>query len=224
MKDYDFIIEDNVLTKYNGNSKAICIPEGVTCIGHRAFEECAEIESVIFPSTLTKISSFAFSGCINLSNVVMQDGVRDIDYRAFACCKKLSKIMLPATIENITIGAFSECNNMEISVTDNNKKFKSDGNCLISKETNTLLFGTSKSQIPDYVKKIGSYAFDGCEKAMSVIIPEGVEEICAKAFINCTGIVSINIPSTVTEIGFSAFLDCSAKLEYIKVAKDNSTN
>lgn len=58
--------------------------------------------------------------------------------------------------------------------------------------------------LPDTVKTIGPYAFEGCSAMASVNIPEGVEIIEAGAFMN-TAVTEIDIPESVRIIGTSAF-------------------
>jgi hypothetical protein len=41
--DGDFSIEDGVLLKYNGTSKDVVIPDGITEIGDKAFDKNVEI-------------------------------------------------------------------------------------------------------------------------------------------------------------------------------------
>ena len=56
----DFEIKDGVLIKSRAKGDVIVVPEGVVEIGHKAFCE-TKLKEVVLPSTLKKISSFAFS-------------------------------------------------------------------------------------------------------------------------------------------------------------------
>jgi len=62
--------------------------------------------------------------------------------------------------------------------------------------------------IPNGVTKIGCYAFDKCEKLISIDIPSSVVAIYEGAFKNCTNLKSINIPNSVTFIDEWAFSFC----------------
>lgn len=48
----------------------IVFPDGVILIGELAFNDCSQINSVCFPSSLQSINIGAFEGCYNLSNIV----------------------------------------------------------------------------------------------------------------------------------------------------------
>lgn len=60
------------------------------------------------------------------------------------------------------------------------------------------------------LKSIGYNAFNGCTSLTSITIPNGVTEIEGNAFNNCTSIESITIPRSVTSIGNSAFEGCTS--------------
>ena len=60
------------------------------------------------------------------------------------------------------------------------------------------------------VKKIGRYAFDGCQRVVDVRIPEGVTEIAECAFAGCTSLMSVNLPNSLTILGKGAFVSCQS--------------
>lgn len=59
------------------------------------------------------------------------------------------------------------------------------------------------------VTRIGEYAFQNCDRLISVTIPCSVTSIENSAFSGCSGLTSITIPSSVTTIGYGAFSWCS---------------
>lgn len=89
--------------------------------------------------------------------------------------------------------------------------------------------------IPEGVKKIGSYAFNGelefvvlpssieeipyrafrGASLKEVTIPEGVKKIGGEAFIGCKELESVTLPSSIKEIGSRAFNGCSNLKEII---------
>lgn len=80
-----------------------------------------------------------------------------------------------------------------------------------------LNYTTIKSfTIPNYIKKIGFEAFQGCENLEYLDIPNGVTEIGARAFELCLNIRTINIPESVTYLGDQIFAQCE-KLSNVKL-------
>ena len=65
----EFEIADGVLTKYNGSSSAVTIPEGVKSIGMAAFSRCSTLTSVTIPASVTEIGEEAFKGCTALAEI-----------------------------------------------------------------------------------------------------------------------------------------------------------
>lgn len=61
----EFVIEDNVLVKYNGNSETVVVPEGIKEIADRCFEGNTAIRKVYLPKTngLLFVGHNAFTGC-----------------------------------------------------------------------------------------------------------------------------------------------------------------
>ena len=64
--------------------------------------------------------------------------------------------------------------------------------------------------IPNGIKRIGSGAFSGCDKLISITIPDSVTSIGDGAFSDCISLERITIPDSVTSIGAWAFADCTS--------------
>ncbi|MCH5155075.1 MAG: leucine-rich repeat domain-containing protein, partial [Clostridiales bacterium] len=106
----------------------------------------------------------------------------------------------------------------ELTIDPENPKYKSDGNCLILKSDNTLLFANENSTIPSYVDKIAAYAFCS-EKLESISISNGVKQILRFAFY-CINLRHMEIPASVTDIETGAF-GLSDNITEFVVADDN---
>lgn len=85
---------------------SIVIPEGVTEIKGLAFNDCAKLESVTFPSTLQTLAS-SFKNCVSLKEVVLPEGLTNVN--GFAGCTNLTKINIPSTVTKIDYDAFTDC-------------------------------------------------------------------------------------------------------------------
>ena len=99
----DFVIENGVLKKYQGQGGDVAIPEGVTSIGREAFYYCQSLTSVVIPEGVTYIGDSAFEGCSSLTSVVIPKGVTSINDRAFFGCRGLTVENAPA----ISVTVFS---------------------------------------------------------------------------------------------------------------------
>ena len=64
--------------------------------------------------------------------------------------------------------------------------------------------------IPNYVKKIGDFAFKNVSTLKSIIIPNSVTSIGKYAFSDCSSLSNVTIPNSVTLIGDFAFGSCSS--------------
>lgn len=82
----------------DGNStlESIIIGNSVTYIP-RAFEDCVNLQNIVFGNNIRKISNDAFRGCIRLKNIIFPDSIVEIDERAFYRCDALADIYLKST-------------------------------------------------------------------------------------------------------------------------------
>jgi hypothetical protein len=60
----------------------VVLPENLTTIGFRAFDDCTGLANVTFPDSLTAIGDSAFRNCVGLTSVTLPSGV-DIGEEAF---------------------------------------------------------------------------------------------------------------------------------------------
>jgi hypothetical protein len=161
--------------------KHVVLPDGLKTIGVGAFSKCETMESINLPETLTKIEDEAFSGCEGLKTVSFPAKLKFIGSRAFAGCEL-------QTIQFAEGGKLAEIGEWAF--------------CYAPIQTLT---------IPKGVKKIGSWAFEKCDKLKAVTLPEGIE-IFEKyeVFKDCTALESINIPASLTNLGHKAFKGSTA--------------
>lgn len=176
----------------------------VVAIGNSAFHN-ANLTGIVFPDGLVRIEEFAFVGCSELTTVVFPNDLSHIGQAAFNL-SGLTGIVIPASVTTIGRDAFSGCPLKSISVDTLNSVYYSEGNCLISKVSKTLVQGCENSVIPTdgSILKIGESAFSYYKNFNDIVIPEGVVSIGEGAFSFCS-LKSVTIPESVTEIGNSAF-------------------
>ena len=99
---------------------------------------------------------------------------------------------------------------VSITVSPDNKYYRSESNCLIEIATNKLILGCKNSIIPDSVRSIGNFAFNECIGLSSIVIPNGVTSIGYGAFNKCSRLSSIVMPNSVNSIGEGAFYGCTS--------------
>lgn len=198
--------------------KHIYIPASLGVIGWGAFLRCKDLESItVDPGNpnyssegnclLSKDGKQLIQGC---NTSVIPEGVEEIGIGAFTGMTELKCISIPKSLTKIERSPFMECWSLEsITVDPDNPSYKSEGNCLLTKDGSTLIVGCKNSVIPFGVKTIGKGAFWGCQTLERIVIPESVMEIGQDAFHHCRKLTAITIPDSVTSIGYSAFLYCS---------------
>ena len=169
--------------------KEVVVKEGITEIGRRTFQNCAQIQTVTLPESLTTLEEGTFLGCSGLK-----------------------KITIPKNCETIGNHAFYYCSGLEeISVADGNPVFDSRGDCkaLIDSQSNTLLLGGKNSVVPDGVTAIAEYAF-AYTGITEMTIPDSVIRIDEYAFCACKQLKSVVLPANITSIEKDTFRDCSS--------------
>ena len=193
----------------------LILPDTVEYIDANAFFGCEELTRVRWSAGLRKINSGAFD-CTGLETLVLPEGVTFLGGNAFGHAK-LKSVSLPSTVAKMTAtneksdaNPFAFCENLEeIYVAEGNKAYKSDGNCVMRREDNTLVAGCKASKIPSYTEHIGRFAFQGAALE-SVALPEGVTSIEDYAFAHNDRLKEITLPQSLTSIGNDAFLWCAA--------------
>ncbi|MBQ9118562.1 MAG: leucine-rich repeat protein [Lachnospiraceae bacterium] len=112
----DFVIENDILVRYEGIEREVSIPDGVKEIAAYAFYANEGMTAVIIPESVEKIGAYAFEKCENLCSVYMGDSVTEIGQGAFYYCPKLQQIRLSKGLESIPQDCFGECNIRELTI------------------------------------------------------------------------------------------------------------
>ena len=91
------IIETTTNTLIQGCKNTV-IPDSVTSIADKSFQDCTGLTSINIPSGVTSIGNYAFNGCSGLTSIDMPSGVTSIGNNAFAYCRGLTGM----TVNSIT--------------------------------------------------------------------------------------------------------------------------
>lgn len=135
------------------------------------------------------IGAFAFCGCNLIEELVFPDSIKSIGSNAISNCDMLKKVHLGANFESM-VYPFVLCKSLiEISVSNNNKNYKSIDGILYSFDGKTLVrFPEGKLDtsfnVPKSVNKIGDWAFSQCNRLKEITLPTSIISIGDWAFIN----------------------------------------
>lgn len=199
----EFDIKDGVLKKSRAKGDVVVVPEGVVEIGHKAFCK-TKIKEVVLPSTLKKISSFAFSDCHYLKQVTLPEGLEKLGFYALSDTA-IEEINFPRSLRYIDDSVFRG--------TPLLKRIKDDRFVILGER---FLYGYNgyddTVEIPDGVEVICSCAFDSREKdkdyyyvtPKKIILPDSVKQIDGCAFRYQYGLREINLRADM-DISATAF-------------------
>lgn len=116
--------------------QSVVLSEGIESIGYAAFSDCASLQEVTLPASLTTLSDLSFyrdpllrkvavpagvrrvgdgtfSFCYGLEEVELTDGLSSIAPHAFYHCSSLTSIELPATLTQLGQYAFAYCGSLQ---------------------------------------------------------------------------------------------------------------
>lgn len=215
---------ENPLAKIPGldNIKTIVVPENIEEIGDFAFAFCDSLERVCFgaESSLKRIGQYAFMSCPNLKFFNIPDSVESIEASAFNK-DPIEEITFGKNVSVIKPVVDSVVSTLkEINVSPENKNFYSEGNCVIERETGSVVAGCKSSVIPvrSDVVSVETEAFKGVEFNHLFTIPENIKKIEPLAFADAKGLAALRLPKGIEQIGDFAFVD--SDIRAVKTGKN----
>ena len=168
----------------------------VTSVLQKAFNNCTNITSVTFPSSITKIDYYAFANCTSLKKVVFNEGLEEIGFYAFLNCHNLNNISFPNSIRYLSVASFYNCKNLSnITFQEGIPRMSSGTFSLTGVTFNKYKGGTyftihdnpyfvlvsyngdSIAELHEDTKIIVGQAFLAYDKADTIIIPKGLQRI-----------------------------------------------
>ncbi|MCH5153602.1 MAG: leucine-rich repeat protein [Clostridiales bacterium] len=156
---------------YNSATSAT---SGYAYISGYLFYGCSALESVKFPSNITRVNAYAFYGCSSLKSIDLPNGVDNILANAFQG-SGLVNIKLPSSLVYIYESAFRDC-----------------------KDLQSVQFPTSGT-----LKYVYAYAFMDCVSLQSLYIPAGISVIRNAVFAGCSSLGSIEFEESADPLGFA---------------------
>lgn len=188
------------------------LPASSQSLGEGAFYNNGSLTNVSFAAPKVKIGPKAFENCENLNNVEINAAV--ISSYAFNGCKNLTEITLGRDVAVIGEFAFAGTAISRFKVDGKNPFIKAENNgaLLLKKDAaagETVLFMVAPaSQVSSFTTNataIETGAFSGNPKLLS-ITANNVKRVAPYAFANCTNLETVTM-NRVEEIGDSAFIN-----------------
>jgi hypothetical protein len=217
----------------------LAVPEGVACIGARAFCGYGGLTAVSIPAGVGDIGAEAFGACGALEAIEVAEGNANyadeggvlLDKRkggkVLQCpSAKTGPFAIPPWVGTVGDRAFSMCAGLtEVSIPGSvtnieGHAFEGCGGLTAAELPPGLAGlgefafsgckGLTAARVPGRLASIGVRAFNECSGLTNAVLEEGVSDIGNYAFAFCGALEGVSIPSTVTNIGYGAFLDCRA--------------
>lgn len=192
--------------------KKLVIPDTIEVIEDRAFMSSTSLEIIEFGNGLKIIEQGAFAYCGNLKEINIPSCVTYLGNGSFSDCLQLNKVVLPCNLETVFSGTFAGCPALEtLEMPVSNTNYICKNNCLINRNTKTLIFGCKGSVIPqdEGITYIASDAFAGCVGLTNVVLPSTLQAIGDGAFSDCAALSEVAIPNAVQSISGGAFSGCT---------------
>jgi hypothetical protein len=146
--------------------------------------------------TNTEFADEAFKGYYNLQQLVLPAGLQKVSYMMVAGCKNLQSINIPASVEEIEQSAFEDCRSIK-SITFGGSSAGAPGRfnapatsaSQLRRIGNWAFYNAHELQnleIPEGVTEIGDGAFYGCTYLEDLVLPSSVQSIGDNTFALCS--------------------------------------
>jgi len=177
---------------------------GFSNIGRSAFAGLSNMTTFIFTDTnITKINTYAFKGCSNLTTINLPSSVSSIGSDVFVGCSSLKSITIPEKVTSLSDSLFMSCSSLNSITFLGQLK-------MIGKSAFRDCIKLSSITIPDSLTSIRGSAFMGCSSLTSINIPNNVNTIDYETFSGCSLLQSVLLPNSVIKINYGAFKECSS--------------
>ena len=151
--------------------------------------------------TNTEFADEAFKGYYNLQQLVLPVGLQKVSYMMVAGCKNLQSINIPASVEEIEQSAFEDCRSIQtitfgVSSASAPGRFNAPATSAsqLRRIGNWAFYNAHELQhldIPEGVTEIGDGAFYGCTYLEEMVLPSSVQSIGDNCFALCAKLTKI---------------------------------
>lgn len=201
---------------FKGNTSITSFEEfqfftGLTSVEEYAFSGCRNLTSVIVPKNVETTQNYAFSGCRNLS-ITLPEGLTELGPNTFNGCYYMKEIRLPESLTTIARQVFYDCYGLKSLFIPKNVTSINVFNSALSSTYNLISISVdpenttydSRKGCNAIITTATNYMVYGCQ---NTIIPEDVTQLYG--FRGQRNLKSIVIPKSVTSITTTAFINCT---------------
>ena len=184
-------IEKNAFNGCTGLT-GVKLSNNLVNLGGGAFANCYNLTEIWIPKTLKTTGSGPFKGS-GLTSVEIESGAEIVASNLFQGAAGLKSVVIPTTVITIGASAFSDCGNFKLNGIPEN----------VTTIGASAFSGCASLElpcIPYSVTKIGDRAFKDCTK-LKVDLPEALREIGSYVFEGCPEVTEVNIPNTLESAG-----------------------
>ena len=184
---------------------SVVFPSSLTTIGSYAFYNCDGLMEISIPGNIKTIGKYAFNNCDALETVEII-GTDTIGNSAFYSCKKLRNVYLK-DVSTIGTSTFGNCQSLQNVYLEN---IKTVGDYAFGYSSNGDYSGNNKSLDTVTLKNIttiGRYAF-GYATNLNLVEMKDITTIREFAFIGCSSLSAVTIDAVTVEKG--AFESCTS--------------
>ncbi len=127
------------------------------------------------------VREYAFYECTRLTELLLYR-VTTIEQHAFHGCTALEKLVWMSVFgPDLSIGDYAFCNS-----------------------------GLLTLELPDFVKHLGTAAFNGCTKLTTAEVGTGITKVPNALFAGCTGLTEVKFAAPITSAGAGVFTNCTS--------------
>ncbi len=177
----------------NTDVETVTLPETITVIGSKCFENCADLTAVTIKpdSELHTICARAFKNCTSLKEIKTENAekLRIIEDYAFENCRAIEKIKFAQNLENIGKWAFYSCYSLK-----------------------SVAFSSANITIVGFELAV----FDDVPALEEIIFEEGCQSLLGINIFHITGDVNVTIPASVKKMASRMFMNSgSMKMTFL---------
>lgn len=178
----------------------------VVAIADNAFSGCDDITEVVLPSNIEIIGNNAFENCFDLETVNLPDTLKIIGEYAFAWCYGLNEIEIPSSVEDIRERAFWGCSSLA-AITLDTDNLKHLGASVFG----ATAYSNDKSNSENGVVYVGNQIVDTDPSSArgNIVVRNGSVLLPDYSFYYCSAVNEIVIPDSVGYVGDYSFEGCT---------------